>query len=172
MRILIADDDPISLKMLSYTLSRWGYDVTSCSNGIDAIRLLLDEGIRLAILDWEMPEMNGIDVVRMIRSSPNRNAYLVLLSAKTRQADVITGLEAGADDFIRKPFDAGELQARLNTGNRIIRLEETLKEQSIRDALTGLYNRRYMEETLERELRRAKRRERRSRVDPGGCGPL
>lgn len=158
MKVLIADDDPISRHLLSRTLTKWGYEVVACSDGREAWQMLLEEGIKLAILDWEMPDMNGIDVCQLVRSTPSINTYLILLSARDTQTDVIAGLESGADDFIRKPFDSAELRARLKTGKRIIDLEQSLKEQTIRDPLTGLYNRRYMEETLERELARAQRR--------------
>lgn len=158
MKMLIADDDPITRHLLSGTLMRWGYDVVSCSDGQQALNVLMEDHIKLAILDWEMPEMNGIEICRHIRAVPGSQAYIVLLSARNTQLDVIAGLEAGADDFVRKPFDAAELRARLKTGMRIIELEKSLKEQAIRDPLTGLYNRRYMEETLERELNRAARK--------------
>lgn len=158
MKVLIADDDPISRHLLTRTLTKWGYEVVACSDGREAWQMLLEEGIKLAILDWEMPDMNGIDVCQLVRSTPSINTYLILLSARDTQTDVIAGLESGADDFVRKPFDSAELRARLKTGKRIIDLEQSLKEQTIRDPLTGLYNRRCMEETLERELARAERK--------------
>lgn len=158
MRILIADDDPISRHLLARTLSRWGYEVVSCCNGKEAMQHIQEEGIKLAILDWVMPELDGIEVCRQLRSFQDITTYLVLLSAKNTQMDVIAGLEAGADDFIRKPFDAAELRARLKAGMRIVNLQQSLNEQAIRDPLTGLYNRRYMQETLDRELIRAERK--------------
>lgn len=158
MKMLIADDDPITRHLLAGTLTRWGYDVVSCSDGQQALNVLLEDQIKLAILDWEMPEMNGIEICRHIRTLAGSQPYIVLLSARNTQLDVIAGLEAGADDFVRKPFDAGELRARLKTGMRIIELEKSLQEQALRDPLTGLYNRRYMQETLERELNRAVRK--------------
>ena len=158
MKILIADDDPTSQYLLARTLKKWGYEVVVCSDGIEALKVLQENRIKLAILDWEMPGMNGIEICRYMRGIPEFSTYLLLLSARNKQTDVIEGLESGADDFIRKPFDAAELKARLKTGQRIIELEESLKEQAIRDPLTGLYNRRYMEEILGREIKRAERK--------------
>jgi diguanylate cyclase (GGDEF)-like protein len=158
MKILVADDDPISRRLLMRVLDRWGYEVVVCSDGKEALWRLVEQEIQLAILDWKMPEMDGMEVCRKIRSTPGTHAYLVLLSARSNQEDLIAGLESGADDFIRKPFDAAELRARLNIGRRILDLEQSLRAQAIRDPLTGLYNRRYMEETLHREISRAIRK--------------
>jgi two-component system, cell cycle response regulator len=122
MRILIADDEPVSLRMLERTLQRAGYEVTAVRNGRAAVEeLCRPEGPRLALLDWMMPELDGPAVCREVRSQRGqRHVHLVLLTSKNSKQDVVTGLESGADDYLIKPFDPEELKARLHTGRRIL----------------------------------------------------
>ncbi len=164
--MLVADDDPLSRQVLIDTLKDAGYEVTAVANGKDALDLLsAEDGPRLAILDWMMPGMSGPDVCRNIRGrgvEPYR--YLILLTANDQRDQVVAGLEAGADDYLIKPFNPAELRARLRTGERILQMQhalietrEALRIQATHDPGTGLWNRRAILELLARELARARR---------------
>ena len=129
MNILIAEDEAIACRLLEATLLAWQHEVVVCSNGRDALdQLSQDDGPPLAILDWMMPGLDGPDVCREVRqtlrSGPPR--YLILLTANDRREDAIAGLEAGADDYVTKPFDPGELRARVQAGVRVIELQRAL----------------------------------------------
>jgi diguanylate cyclase (GGDEF)-like protein len=166
MRILIADDEPVSLRMLERTLQRAGYDVTAVRNGRAAVEeLCRPEGPRLALLDWMMPELDGPAVCREVRSQRGKShVHLILLTSKNTKQDIVIGLESGADDYLIKPFDPEELKARLHTGLRILQLEDNLLEareemryKATHDALTSLLNRGTIVELLARELMRTRR---------------
>jgi diguanylate cyclase (GGDEF)-like protein len=166
MRVLIADDDDVLRHILEATLAKWGYDVVVARNGLEAWRLLQgSDAPKLAILDWIMPGMDGVEVCREIRRGEDRPyIYVLLLTAKHKKEDVIAGLEAGADDYIAKPFDPQELRVRLRTGRRILDLQaelvsarETLRYQATHDGLTGLLNRSAALDALRNELERATR---------------
>jgi diguanylate cyclase (GGDEF)-like protein len=165
MKVLVAEDEPVTRRLLHATLTDWGYDVTLACDGLAAWGVLQgDDAPELAILDWVMPGLDGLEVCRRVRTKAGeRYAYLLLLSARNCRADLLRGLEAGADDYLTKPFDPAELRARLNTGRRIVQLQneliaarEAMRCQATRDALTGVYNRAFILETLERELSRAR----------------
>jgi DNA-binding response OmpR family regulator len=130
-RILIAEDDAVSRRMLETTLAKWGYDVLSFSDGAAAWQALSQqETPSLAILDWMMPEMDGTEICRRVRAeSSQRPLYIILLTARGGKEDLVAGLEAGADDFITKPFDREELRARLQVGERIIALQRDLADR-------------------------------------------
>lgn len=162
IKILIAEDDPVSSRMLEKRLQQWGYQVLLAKNGDEAWRALQKPGLRLALLDWMMPKIDGVELCKRIRqiSKPNY-MYIILLTSKDETQDVIKGLQAGADDYMTKPVNFLELHARLQTGRRIIKLEDHLLETqnrlyelSTRDNLTALWNRatilRFLEEGLER----------------------
>lgn len=166
MRVLIAEDDPISRRVLETMLVRWGYETLAASDGAQAWEMLRSpDAPRLAILDWMMPQMSGVDLCRAIRQSPRKEyLYLILLTARGRQEDVIEGMNAGADDYITKPFDSGELKVRLHAAKRILDLQaelisarEALREQATHDFLTGLWNRLAILDILHREIARARR---------------
>jgi DNA-binding response OmpR family regulator len=127
-RILIAEDDLVSRKMLQATLARWGYEVVITSDGEAALEALRQpDAPRIAILDWMMPGLDGVDVCRRVRENSSAEpAYIILLTAKGNKADVVNGLEAGADDYIVKPFDRDELRARVQAGIRIVTLQGTV----------------------------------------------
>jgi len=128
MKILIAEDDPVSRRVLEATLSKWGYEVMSTSNGREAWEALAaPDAPRLAILDWMMPEMDGIEVCRRARGRTEAGPlHILLLTARGRKEDVIAGLQAGADDYVTKPFDHEELRARVQVGQRIVELQTML----------------------------------------------
>lgn len=131
MKILVADDDPISRCLLRKTLEGWGYEVVGAVTGLEALHLLMGEDApSLAILDWIMPEVEGVDLCRRVRAGPERRQpYLILLTGKGGKENVLKGLESGADDFITKPFDLDELRMRLHVGQRIVNLQLHLSRQ-------------------------------------------
>lgn len=131
MRILIAEDDAVSRTMLGATLQKWGYEVVVAVDGAEAWEALASESPpQLAILDWMMPEMDGLEVCRRARQSPGATQpYLILLTARLGKRDVVEGLEAGADDFMTKPFDRDELRARLRVGERMLGLKNSLADR-------------------------------------------
>jgi len=166
LKILIAEDDPVSRRLLEATLRKWGYTVIVCADGATAWQVLQQpDAPSLVILDWMMPGMAGVEVCREVRKrAAEPYVYVILLTAKHQKADVITGLEAGADDYIIKPFDASELRMRLRAGRRILDLQaelifarEELREQATRDSLTRLWNRAAILDILQQELDRTRR---------------
>jgi two-component system cell cycle response regulator len=166
MRILIADDDALSRALLERTLQRAGYEVTVVDNGRSAVEhLCCQDGPRLALLDWVMPELDGPAVCRLVRQKREQPyVHMVLLTSKESKQDIVEGLESGADDYLVKPFDVEELKARLRTGLRILQLEDRLVEaredmrfKATHDPLTGLFNRGVIVDLLAREVARAHR---------------
>ncbi len=131
VRVLLADDDRIATEMLRRTVGRWGFELSSVPDGGLAWEHLSKvEGPTLAILDWMMPAMNGPEVCRRVRlERPLANIYLVLLTSLESRADVVAGLEAGADDYIVKPFDPEELRALIHVGVRVLELTEKLSDR-------------------------------------------
>ncbi len=169
MKVLVAEDDAVSRQRLESFLAKWGYDVCAFADGNEAwCELRRDEAPRLAILDWMMPGVDGIEVCRRIRKrETGPYVYILLVTGRGQKEDILAGLDAGADDYLSKPFDPGELRARLRSGRRIIELQEQLiaaheqlRVEATHDPLTGLWNRGGILETLHRELARAERGER------------
>jgi len=165
-RILVADDSPVFRELLQKMLLEWGYEVIAVADGQQAWELLRQEnGPRLALLDWMMPGMEGADVCRQVRAGVrDRYVYIMLLSVRAELADVVKGMESGADDYIVKPFQVDELRARLRAGRRVLKLQEelveareALREQATRDGLTGLWNRTAIFDILQNELARCGR---------------
>ncbi len=146
MKVLIAEDEPVPRRLLEVSLERWGYEVVIAKDGVEANQILLSpDAPKMAVLDWLMPGIDGIQLCRNIRrNKPEPYTYILLLTGRRTQDDVIQGLEAGADDYVRKPFDPAELKVRLRTGKRILYLQDRLisareaRDQATRDALTGL----------------------------------
>jgi two-component system cell cycle response regulator len=163
--VLLVEDDPISRKILENILLKEGFDVTTVENGRMALNLFRHRFFPIVLTDWLMPEMEGPDLCRAIRSeSPEGYVYIVLLTSKDSKADIISGLEAGADDYLTKPAHRDELVARIKNGLRILELERSLKKAneeirilSITDPLTGAYNRGYLNERLPQEIKRSTR---------------
>jgi predicted signal transduction protein with EAL and GGDEF domain len=143
IKILIADDDLVTRRLLQKTLERAGYEVVAVENGRMALECLSSkDGPRLALLDWLMPEIDGLTVCREIRRHPEFSyIYIILLTSRRSTEDVVSGLEAGADDYLTKPCDLEELKARLRSGERILKLEDKLTFDALHDPLTQLPNR-------------------------------
>lgn len=162
MKVLIADDDPVSLLYLQDALQEWDYEVVMTADGASALKALQQpDGPMLAIIDWTMPLLDGVDVCRAVRESiQDRYVYLIMLTAKTETASIVEAMNAGADDFVSKPFDADELQVRLRAGRRIIELEQELRRRATHDALTGVYNRGTIMDMLQKEMSRHQREQR------------
>ena len=165
MKILIADDERMSRTLLKAALTKLGHEVLAVDNGIDAIRVLLEpDGPRLAILDWMMPGADGLTVCATVRERASAYVYVILLTARDRQTDMVEGLGAGADDFLTKPLNVLELTARLRSGERVIELQQRLLEsqaalqhEATHDRLTRLWNRGAVLDHLDRELNRTRR---------------
>jgi two-component system, cell cycle response regulator len=168
MRVLVADDDPVSRRLLEATLTRLGHDVAVVTNGTEAIDALVrPDAPRMAILDWMMPGADGLAVCRAVRVRADRYVYVVLLTAFDRRTDLVAALDAEADDFLTKPFDIVELRARLRSGERVLALQErllhaqeALRHEATHDRVTGLWNRGMISDQLTLALQRM-RRERR-----------
>ena len=166
MKVLIAEDDAVSRRLLESSLTRWGYEVVVASDGLEASRLLLvPDAPKLAVLDWLMPGIDGAQLCEDIRrQKPEPYTYIIMLTSKQSKEDVIRGLEAGADDYVCKPFDPSELKVRLRTGRRILYLQdqligarEALRDLATRDQLTNLWNRSTILSIIGNELARAHR---------------
>jgi len=166
MPALVAEDNPVFQSMLKSMLTRWGYDARVTCNGLEAWDAMqAEDAPRLAILDWMMPSMDGVEVCRRIRAAAREPyVYVLLLTARTESQDLVEGMEAGADDYLTKPFNAQELRVRLRAGRRILNLQrqlmetrEALRVQATHDALTGLLNRGRVLEVLLAEIARSAR---------------
>ena len=142
MKILIAEDDLVSRRLLEATLTKWGFETAVACDGAEAWeRLRQPDAPRLAILDWMMPGLDGVEVCRRVRGlAEDSPAYLILLTAKHTTSDIVTGLDAGADDYIAKPFQRDELRARVQVGVRVARLQEALagRVRELREALNNV----------------------------------
>lgn len=163
--ILVVEDNPVTRRLLQKTLKKSGYEVAAVENGSQALEVIGKRFFPIIITDWVMPEMDGLDLCRTIRKMELPGyVFIILLTAKDSKDDIIKGLNAGADDYLTKPFNNPELMARLRAGVRILNLEKSLREAneeirilSITDPLTGCYNRGFLNERLTQEIRRARR---------------
>ena len=141
MNVLVAEDDPVSRRLLESNLLRWGYDVSLARDGRDAWEQFENGDFSFVITDWMMPEMDGPELIGRIRAAERpRYVYVILLTAKSQKEDLVAGMEIGADDFVTKPFDRDELRVRLRAGERILKLEHTLADQNraLREAQAAL----------------------------------
>jgi two-component system cell cycle response regulator len=153
-RILIADDESVTCSKLHGLLTSQGYEVVVARNGTDAWECLQrDDAPLLAILDWMMPAISGVDICRRLRASKVRPyVYAIILTAKDERPDLIKAMEAGADDYLSKPFDADELRVRLAAGWRVLALQDELRTRALHDDLTGLLNRGGILDVARREV--------------------
>ncbi len=168
MKVLIAEDDPASNVLLKSLLLRWGFDIVNAFDGTEAWKALQGEDTpQIIILDWMMPGMDGLEVCRRLREMEkggDRYTYVIMLTAKGDSEDIVTGIDAGADEYIIKPFDKGELRARLRTGQRIIELQTALRASNRKlllmsrlDPLTGALNRSAILHDLDLAVYRSRR---------------
>ena len=166
MKILIAEDDSTSRSILTAVLKKWGFEPIVTEDGGAAWDVLqMPEAPGLILLDWNMPGLDGLEVCRRLRKLDSRNPpYVILLTARGEKGDIVRGLEAGANDYVSKPYDHEELQARIRVGQRMLELQSHLMEvrdalahQATHDPLTEILNRRAILERLAREISRAKR---------------
>ena len=166
--ILIVDDDRLQRSVLEANLKTAGYDVVSAENGKEALEIFRKGYYPIVMTDWIMPEMCGLELCRAIREDDSgRYTYIIILTSLNSKNDIIAGLEAGADEYLVKPPHQAELTSRLKTARRILDLElsqqryiDTIKNLSLIDPVTGVFSRRYMDERIHQEIRRAYRYER------------
>jgi len=172
MKILVVEDDLVSRRLLQKTLEEWGYEVITATNGQEALDIFNRDDIKLIIADWLMPVMDGLTLCRKIRSTGfSGYVYFILLTGKDKKEDLIEGLDAGADDYVAKPFDREELKVRVRAGERILRLEKELNDKNEKlkkfntmleeiariDALTDIGNRRSFYEAIKKAHHSANR---------------
>jgi two-component system, cell cycle response regulator len=160
--ILIVEDNPVSLKILEMIIKNAGYEVIPARDGSQALNILKEKFIPVVITDWVMPEMDGLELCRKIRQiNFSGYVYIIFFTTKDSKGDIVAGLEAGADEYLTKPVEPSELFARLNTANRILNLESSLKKKneeirilSITDPLTKAFNRVYLNEQFPLEIKK------------------
>lgn len=159
MKILVADSNLHDLQYCESLLMEWGFEAVAASDGNKAYdSLLAGDGPMLAIVDWTLPGMDGIAICRAIRKAmKTRYVYFIIVTARKETEFAVAAMNAGADDFIAKPFDADELRVRLRAGVRICQLEQGLRLKGTHDALTGIYNRGAIMDILQKELARHER---------------
>lgn len=167
MQVLLVEDSAVYRQLIGGHLKSWGFEVTMAQTGAEATQILeRPEAPKLVLLDGMLPDIEGIELCGRIRAagSSGHYVYVILLTGKEGRQNMLDGLEAGADDYLRKPFDEAELKARLLVGKRILDLQaelvaarESMREAATRDALTGLLNRAEIFSLLERELERSRR---------------
>jgi len=165
LNLLLVEDEPTQQLLMQRLLRRAGYIVETAGNGEEALAKIATGRFQLLVTDWDMPGMDGVTLCRHVRGAHLPGyLYVLLLTGHSSTESLVTGLEAGADDYVRKPPAEAELLARLNAGQRIVRLEQSLREAnakiqllSITDPLVGTYNRRYLNEQLMDEIERARR---------------
>jgi diguanylate cyclase (GGDEF)-like protein len=165
MKVLVADDHAATRRLIADILEIGGYEVRTVSDGAQALSALSKDEFDIALLDWVMPHMDGVRLCRTVRQQKTDSyLYIILVTARGQTEDLVTGMEAGADDYLVKPFSSGELRARLRAGERMVRLQQQLREEGRRsaelaltDELTGLPNRRAVLQRLSEEMDRAGR---------------
>jgi two-component system cell cycle response regulator len=160
MKIMLVEDSLVEQRHITGYLENWGLDFVAVGNGAEAWRLLqAPDALSLVLLDWMLPEVDGIELCRRIRTLGTNGTYIytVMLTAKDRKANLLTAMEAGADDYLAKPVDASELRARILVGKRILELQDSLRFAATHDFLTRLLNRGEILASLKREISRSER---------------
>ncbi len=160
VRLLIADDDAFSRRFLAKTVEQWGYEPVLACNGQEAWEIASqDDAPKLLLLDWMMPDIDGLELCKRVRRAKgNAATYITMLTASNSTSDLISAINAGADDFVTKSFDIRELEVRLRAGKRIVELQEALWNLATCDPLTNVWNHGAIIAQLERELSRAERK--------------
>jgi len=166
LKILVAEDDSVSRRILETHLTKWGHKVVVAKDGSEAWDILMRlDAPRIAVLDWVMPHIDGPELCRRIREASDRPfTYIIILTAKEKTSDIVEALDAGADDYLTKPYHAQELRSRIGAATRIVLLHEKLEEANAKlfmmartDSLTRVYNRGAIMERLEQEVDRSLR---------------
>lgn len=166
MRILVAEDDVTARTIIVGIMKKWDYDPVVVKDGLAAWEILQQpDSPRLAILDWMMPGLDGLEVIRRVRAQlTEQPPYIILLTSKDEKGDILSGLETGANDYVKKPFDHEELFARIRVGQRSVELQtrlyetqQTMAHLATHDPLTGILNRRAIRDQLSKELSRIRR---------------
>jgi len=158
LTVLVIEDHPDQRDLLAIVLQREGYRVVTAANGLEALAQLERENVQIVLSDIMMPKMDGFELIKNIRQNPAfKTIYVILITARIQEGDRVRGLDLGADDYITKPFSFSELLARVRVGSRVVKYQQHLEYQTHIDSLTGLYNRRALEEKFEAEFERAKR---------------
>lgn len=165
IQVLIAEDDKLCRTILEKSLRKWGYEIISTEDGREAWKAIQEQNIQIAILDWIMPKIDGVELCKKIRAKKwDEYIYIIMLTIRSKQSDIRKGFDAGVDDYITKPFDTYELKARLQTGKRIIGLQnqlldsqKKLQEIATHDTLTNLLNRYEILNVLSDEFHRSLR---------------
>ncbi len=156
LNVLVVDDDPATLRLITQIVSSAGHHAFQAENGLEALDSILQDSPDLVVCDWDMPELNGVELCRQVRGQhPAQYVYFLLLTGRASAAEMVEGLEAGADDFVTKPINRAVLLARLEAGSRVIHMERQLRAASERDPLTGIRNRRSFHERFSQEWERA-----------------
>src|SRR5688572_1440135 len=164
-RLLLVEDEPTQRMMLERQLTRAGYVVETAENGAEALQKILEGQYQILLTDWDMPGMDGPTLCKRVREANlSTYVYILLLTGHLTTDDVVLGLGAGADDYVKKPANQAELLARLSAGSRIVTLEQSLRDAnekiqllSVTDSLAGTFNRRYLNDQLLKEVERARR---------------
>jgi PleD family two-component response regulator len=158
LSVLVIEDNVDQRELLEILLQRDGYLVTTAENGMEALEKLAKKPAQIILSDIMMPKMDGFELIRRVRSHPDlKNIYLIFITARVLERERVQGLDLGADDYILKPFSPSELLARVRVGARVVQYQLHLEYQALRDPLTGLFNRRALEERIEEEFERTKR---------------
>ena len=167
IKLLLVEDEPTQLLVMQRVLGQAGYAVETAANGAEALERISQGQFQMLVTDWDMPGMDGVTLCRRIRESQAQlpgYLYILLLTSHDSTESLVTGLEAGADDYVSKPPKTPELLARLKAGQRVLQLEQSLREAkdkiqqlSITDPLVGTFNRRYLNDQLVHEVERARR---------------
>jgi diguanylate cyclase (GGDEF)-like protein len=176
VRILIAEDDVTSRSILASIVKKWGYDPVATEDGNTAWSVLQrPDSPKLVLLDWNMPGMDGLEICRRLKQLDSSDPpYVILLTGRQEKGDIVQGLDAGANDYVAKPYNNAELRARIRVGQRMLELQsnllktrDALAHQAMHDPMTGVFNRRAILETLQKEFLRAKREN--GRLSIGMC---
>ncbi len=163
--ILVVDDDIVSRTVMKKHLNKAGFEVITAGNGKEALHLFDESFCPIVLTDWMMPEISGPELCKMLREKKTAGyVFIILITARDSKTDIVSGLESGADDYLTKPIHPDELVARINTGIRILSLEQSLRNAneeirllSITDALTGCFNRTYLSDRFSQEITRSQR---------------
>ena len=165
LKILVVDDEHVARRMVEKTLTRLGHTIVLANSGEDAWKKMQEDHIRFVITDWNMPIMDGVQLIKKIRATTLPSyVYVILVTSNSKDEDIVEGLYAGADDYLTKPFNPAELEARVAVGERMLALEDNLtiannqlEKLAMVDSLTGLLNRRAIYKFARGELERARR---------------